>query len=59
MNKGLKHFLEEVRSASPDYYTEVRKPLILYFEQYIIQHKLAKEGSFPVIYCSDIKRCRR
>jgi 2,5-furandicarboxylate decarboxylase 1 len=55
MTKDLRQFLALARSAGPEFYVEVGKPLDSRFEVGVLQQKLAKEGRFPVVYCPRIK----
>jgi 2,5-furandicarboxylate decarboxylase 1 len=55
MTKDLRQFLQVVKEAGPDFYVEVKRPLKPELEVNIIQHKLAREGRYPVIYCPEIE----
>jgi len=47
--------LQQAKEASPDFYAELSRPLKPELEVGIIQHKLASEGRFPIIYCPEIE----
>ena len=55
MGKDLRQFLQVVREAGPDFYVETKKLLKPELEVGIIQHKLASQGRYPVIYCTEIE----
>ncbi len=55
MRKDLRQFLQVAKEAGPDFYAEVKRSLKPELEVGIIQHKLAREGRFPVIYCPEIE----
>ncbi|MDP2916796.1 MAG: UbiD family decarboxylase [Dehalococcoidia bacterium] len=55
MSKDLRYFLQTVKAAGKEYYVEVKKPLKPKFEKDVLQLKLDKSGSFPVIYCHKIE----
>ncbi len=55
MAKDLRQFLEVAKAAGPDFYVEVKKPLKPELEVNIIQHKLASEGRYPIMYCPQIE----
>jgi len=52
--KDLRDFLRLAKNAGPLYYAEVKRPLNPKFELGVLQHKLAKEGRYPVLYCPAI-----
>ena len=54
-NRNLRDFLKLVKSAGPNYYVEVKKPLAPHLEVGVIQHKLHRMDRNPVIYCPKIK----
>ncbi len=54
MAKDLRQFLQVVKEAGPEFYVEVKKSLKPICEPFVIQHKLAEENRFPVIYCPEI-----
>jgi len=58
MAKDLRQFLETARKAGPEFYAEARRPLKPRYEVGVLQHKLAKEGRFPVVYCPEIEGSR-
>jgi len=53
--KDLRSFLQAAKRAGPMFYVECKKPLKPELEVGIIQHKLTKEGRFPVVYCPQIE----
>ena len=55
MGKDLRQFLQVVKGLGANYYVEVSRPLKPKYEVPVLQHKLAKEGCFPVVYCSKIE----
>lgn len=55
MAKDLRQFLQLAREAGAEFYVEAKKPLDPMYEVGVLQHRLAKEGRFPVVYCPEIK----
>jgi 2,5-furandicarboxylate decarboxylase 1 len=55
MNKNMRDFIRAAKALGPDYYVEVNRPLGWYLEVGIIQHKLARLGRSPLIYCPEIE----
>ncbi|MFC2067458.1 UbiD family decarboxylase [Chloroflexota bacterium] len=55
MAKDLRQFLQVVKEAAPHLYAEIKKPLKPELEVNIIQHKLARAGRYPIIYCHEIE----
>lgn len=53
--KDLRSFLKAARESGPDCYVECRRTLKSELEVGIIQHKLAKEGRFPALFCPQIE----
>ena len=51
MSKDLRQYLQMAKELGPEFYVEVKKPLKPKLEVGVLQHKLAKEGRFPIIYC--------
>lgn len=54
VGKDLRQFLRVVREAGSEFYVEVKRSLRPICEPFVIQHKLARQGRFPVIYCPEI-----
>ena len=55
MGKDLRQFLQVVKDLGTDHYVEVKRPLNPKYEVPVLQHKLAKEGRYPVVYCPQIE----
>ncbi len=55
MSKDLRTHLDKVRALGPHFYVEAAKELNPELEVYVLQQKLTKEGSSPVIYCPAIQ----
>ncbi|MCX8126126.1 MAG: UbiD family decarboxylase, partial [Dehalococcoidia bacterium] len=55
MAKDLRHFLDKVRALGPDYFVEVNKAIDPVYEMAVLQQKLAKKGSNPVILYRNVK----
>ncbi|HEY87995.1 MAG TPA: UbiD family decarboxylase [Dehalococcoidia bacterium] len=55
MGKDLRQFLQVVKRLGANYYVEVNRLLKPKYEVPVLQHKLAKKGCFPVVYCSKIE----
>jgi 2,5-furandicarboxylate decarboxylase 1 len=58
VGKDLRHFLQLLKAAGPDFYVEAKKPLNPKLEPFVLQQKLLKHGRFPVIYCPKIDGSR-
>jgi 2,5-furandicarboxylate decarboxylase 1 len=54
----MRDYLRLVKDAGPRYYAEVKRPLNPRLELGVLQHKLARAGRFPVLYCPAIAGSR-
>lgn len=55
MTKDFRDFLRTAKIAGPEYYVEAARELDPVLEVSVLQHKLAMEGRFPLIFCQRIK----
>jgi 2,5-furandicarboxylate decarboxylase 1 len=58
MASDLRDYLRTLESAGPRYFAEVKKPLSPRLEPGVLQHKLAKQGRYPALYCRNISGSR-
>ena len=50
MNVDLRTFINKVKELGPEFYMEAGKEVKPQYETWMIQHKLDKQGRFPVVY---------